>query len=90
MISELMTIVSTLRRSAMVASAQQLADLHGQAMASELVPLFESRLDRTKVDTAMDEDTYDYIREGAVLMLGTVARHIPPEDPKVGAVRGRM
>jgi len=71
-------------RADMVAAAQEIADAHGESMADALVPTLESFLDKSPQD--MDEETYDFIREGAVIMLGTVAAHIPASDPKVREV----
>lgn len=57
-----------------------LVDAHGAAMALELLPLFEGYLDNR---TAVDEANYDLVREGVVVCLGTLARHLVPDDPKV-------
>ena len=45
-----------------------------------MLQLFESYLDRKDVG---DEARYDKVREGAVVFLGTLARHLDPSDAKV-------
>lgn len=67
----------------MVTAAQEIADVHGKAMADELVPTLESFLARGAAAAGMDEETFDWVREGGIVMLGTVARHIDAEDQKV-------
>lgn len=46
---------------------------HGAELAAELLPLFEGYLDRKDVG---DEGLYDLIRQGGVVCLGTLARHL--------------
>ncbi len=47
-----------------------------------MLQLFEGYLER-KVLEDMDEAAYDHVREGAVVFLGTLARHLEPSGPKV-------
>ena len=50
-------------------------------MVAMLVPLLEAFL----AEPATTE-VHDRIRQGVVLYMGALAKHIPPEDPKVGQV----
>ena len=45
-----------------------------------MLQLFEGYLDRKDV---ADEARYDKVREGAIICLGTLARHLDPSDAKV-------
>ena len=53
---------------------------HGKSQFQPMLQLFESYLDRKDVG---DEARYDKVREGAVVFLGTLARHLDPSDAKV-------
>ena len=53
---------------------------HGRAAFQPMLQLFERYLDRKSV---RDEASYDKVREGAIVFLGTLARHLDPADPKV-------
>ena len=53
---------------------------HGKAAFQPMLQLFERYLDRKSVH---DEASYDKVREGAIVFLGTLARHLDPADPKV-------
>ena len=57
-------------------------DAHGGQHSAPMLALFERYLDGPAAAGA-DEDTYDRVREGLVVLLGTLARHLPPQDPKV-------
>lgn len=54
-------------------------------MWQTMLPLFESYLEsrERRKSADMSEDSYDRVREGAVVFLGTLARHLPKDDPKV-------
>lgn len=45
-----------------------------------MLQLFEGYLDKKDV---ADEARYDKVREGAIVFLGTLARHLDPSDSKV-------
>lgn len=57
-----------------------LVDAHGAANSVQMLPLFESYLEKQAVE---NEEVYDRIRQGAVVFLGTLARHMEPGSPKV-------
>jgi hypothetical protein len=56
-------------------------DAHGGQHSAPMLALFERYLDGPAAAGA-DEATYDRVREGLVVLLGTLARHLPPQDPK--------
>jgi hypothetical protein len=56
-------------------------DAHGGQHSAPMLALFERYLDG-RISAGTDEDTYDRVREGLVVLLGTLARHLPPQDPK--------
>ena len=56
-----------------MAAGIALVNAHGEELAAELLPLFEGYLDRKDVG---DEGMYDLIRQGGVVCLGTLARHL--------------
>ena len=64
-----------------------LVDAHGAAMSLQLLPQLEEGSSGAVAD--LDEATCDLVREGAVVMLGTLAKHLMPEDPKVSGCTPR-
>ncbi len=60
----------------------ELLNAHGKEGSQLMLPLLEGYLDK-KRRVAVDEETYDRVRTGAVVFLGTLARHLNPSDPKV-------
>ena len=61
-----------------------LVDAHGGQHSAPMLALFEQYLEGSAA-AGTDADTYDRVREGLVVLLGTLARHLPPQDPKVHA-----
>ncbi len=56
--------------------------MHGKEHFQTMLPLFEGYLDKA----SGDEGSYDAVRQGVVVFLGTLARHLDPTNPKVRAV----
>jgi hypothetical protein len=65
-------------------AGEAVVDSQGADHAQRLMPLFEGYLEQGGASAGMDEDRYDHVRQGAVVFLGTLARHLDPADPKVG------
>ena len=57
-----------------------LVNAHGKSQFQPMLQLFEGYLDKKDV---ADEARYDKVREGAIVFLGTLARHLDPSDSKV-------
>ena len=57
-----------------------LVNAHGKSQFQPMLQLFEGYLDKKDVG---DEARYDKVREGAIVFLGTLARHLDPSDAKV-------
>ena len=67
-----------------------LVSAHGGSKNKDaMLQLFEGYLER-KVLQDIGEEAYDRVREGAVIFLGTLARHLEPSGPKVCAFRRYM
>jgi hypothetical protein len=74
-------------RAAMVAAGVAVVGAAGGAQVGAMLPLFESYLEEGGggKGRGLGEDQLDLVREGAVVFLGTLARHLDPASPKVGA-----
>lgn len=57
-----------------------LVNAHGSSQFQPMLQLLEGYLDKKDV---ADEARYDKVREGAIVFLGTLARHLNPSDAKV-------
>ena len=73
-------------RSKMVAAGVAIVDAAGLPAAPTMLPLFESYLERKAASGGLSEEQYDYVRQGAVVFLGTLARHLDPGNPKVKSI----
>ncbi|GBG78816.1 hypothetical protein CBR_g28040 [Chara braunii] len=73
-------------RYRMVDAGVTIIDVHGKTNVGLLLPIFENYLDKK----AADEERYDLVREGVVVFMGALAKHMSPEDPKIGAIVERM
>lgn len=76
-------------RTDMVAAGVEIIDHVGADHSNMLVPLFESYLSNKKVGD-MQEEQYDLVREGVIVFLGRVAKHLPASDPKAREILHRL
>lgn len=53
---------------------------HGARSTSSMLNVFEGYLEAKDVE---DEESYDRVREGVVVFLGTLAQHLDPAEAKV-------
>ena len=58
-------------------------DLHGKDTVGE--PVFEDFLDQ-----APDNSSYDSVRQSVVILMGSLARHLDKDDPKVLPIIGKL
>lgn len=70
-------------REKLVSAGVQLVDIHGKGQIQELYSLLQSHLEKPPKASAAEEARQDKVREGAVLLLATMAKHLLPEDPKI-------
>ncbi|CAI5517990.1 unnamed protein product, partial [Closterium sp. Naga37s-1] len=73
-------------RRRMVEAGSAIINRHGKENVGLLLPIFENYLER-KAD---NEHSYDLVREGVVVFLGALAKHLAPEDPKVALILARL
>lgn len=59
-----------------------LVEKHGAEHTANMLSVFEGYLEARDV---ADEASYDRVREGVVIFLGTLAQHLDAQGPKVGA-----
>lgn len=62
----------------MLTGAVALIDTHGKETISKLLPIFEKFM-----DSAPKSGTFDSVRQSVVVMMGSLARHLDKEDPRV-------
>jgi HEAT repeat protein len=72
-------------RKAVLASALAAVDLHGKETVSSLLPTFEEFLDK-----APTSSNYDAVRQSVVILMGSLARHLDPSDPRVKPIVNRL
>lgn len=60
-------------------------DLFRQEEVSNLLPVFESFLDKAPTD-----QSYDAVRQSVVILMGSLARHLDKSDPKVKPIIGKL
>jgi len=72
-------------RKDMLDAAVVTIDLHGKETVTELLPVFEEFLDK-----APDNSSYDCVRQSVVILMGSLARHLERDDPKVRPIIGKL
>eukprot|EP00095_Tigriopus_kingsejongensis_P007819 maker-scaffold204_size260821-snap-gene-1.47 protein:Tk07819 transcript:maker-scaffold204_size260821-snap-gene-1.47-mRNA-1 annotation:"translational activator" len=65
-------------RSDMLNAAKKTIELHGKKTVEHLLPVFEDFLKK-----APSSKKYDDVRQAVVILMGLLARHLDPTDPKV-------
>eukprot|EP00958_Prasinococcus_capsulatus_P028649 scaffold7168_cov188-Prasinococcus_capsulatus_cf.AAC.1 len=66
----------------MVEAGVRLVDEQGKEHVGLLLPIFESFLDKK----GTEDEQYDVVREGVVVLLGSIAKHLQAGDPKISEV----
>ncbi|KAI3427088.1 hypothetical protein D9Q98_007027 [Chlorella vulgaris] len=77
-------------RDGMIAAGVAVVNAHGQENPEAMLPLFDAYLDKKAELAGLSESQYDNVRGGAVVFLGTLARHMNPQSPKVRAIVGTL
>lgn len=72
-------------RKAMLDAGLAALTAHGKDEVSNLLPVFESFLDKAPTD-----QTYDAVRQSVVILMGSLARHLDKSDPKVKPIIGKL
>ncbi|XP_041977566.1 eIF-2-alpha kinase activator GCN1 isoform X2 [Aricia agestis] len=72
-------------RADMLSAAMALVELHGASTLSSQLPVFEQFL-----DTAPKSGGFDAVRQSVVLLVGSLARHLPPGDARVRPIALRL
>lgn len=72
-------------RNQMLEAGCALVDLHGQKSMNLLLNIFEQFL-----DDAPDNSNNDTIRRSVVVLMGTLARHLDKDDPKVKPIVAKL
>ncbi|KAL3681502.1 hypothetical protein R1sor_024458 [Riccia sorocarpa] len=70
----------------MVEAGVAIIDKQGKDNVGLLLPIFENYLDKKSAD----EERYDLVREGVVIFLGALAKHLSKDDPKVSLILERL
>ncbi|TRY72261.1 hypothetical protein TCAL_11937 [Tigriopus californicus] len=65
-------------RSDMLSAAKKTIELHGKDSVDHLLPVFEDFLKK-----APSSEQYDDVRQAVVILMGLLAKHLEPTDPKV-------
>lgn len=67
-------------RKSMLKAAVNVVELHGKdgQAAAELLPVFEDFMDK-----APKSESFDNVRQSVVILMGSLAKHLDPGDPKV-------
>ena len=60
-------------------------NFHGRTQINVLLPLFEKFLQETP-----NVASFDTVRQNVVILMGTLAKHLDKEDPKVAPIIGKL
>ena len=69
----------------MLDAAVATIDLHGKETVGDLLPVFEDFLDNAPEDSSLD-----IVRQSVVILMGSLARHLDKDDPKVRPIIGKL
>ena len=74
-------------RSIVMEAGCALLNAHGQSCSENVIPILESYLSgNTKSVSLEDEHQYDLVREGVIVLYGTLASHLPKEDARITSI----
>uniref|UniRef100_W8CCK9 Translational activator GCN1 n=1 Tax=Ceratitis capitata TaxID=7213 RepID=W8CCK9_CERCA len=69
----------------MLAAALCIVDCHGKQTILNLLPVFEGFLDK-----APRSQSYDNVRQAVVILMGSLARHLEPDDIRIEPIVRRL
>lgn len=69
----------------MLAAALAIVEIHGKDTIVELLPVFETFLDK-----APKSQSFDNIRQAVVILMGSLARHLDKEDKRIEPIVRRL
>ncbi|XP_005190412.2 stalled ribosome sensor GCN1 [Musca domestica] len=69
----------------MLAAALTIVDIHGKDTIIDLLPVFEEFLDK-----APKSESFDNIRQAVVILMGSLARHLEKDDPRIEPIVRRL
>lgn len=72
-------------RNKMLEASIAALNFHGKNNINSLLPLFENFLQDAPKDA-----TYDSVRQNVVILMGTLAKHLDKDDPKVAPIIGKL
>ena len=78
-------IVSEVRQAILSAGAAVI-DLHGSTRLASLITMFEEHLGAP----VRAGESNDHVKEGLVILIGRISRHLEPRDPRIPAVIDRL
>ena len=79
-------------RSAMTTSGMRLVSQYGKEAAEEFLGIFETMLreaEKEEKSKALSEAEcllFDHQREGVIVFMGTIAKHMNPQNPKIPSI----
>ncbi|XP_063377694.1 stalled ribosome sensor GCN1 [Cydia fagiglandana] len=72
-------------RAEMLNAAMAIVELHGKETLGSQLPVFENFLDK-----APKSGGYDAVRQSVVLLVGSLARHLEPDDARIKPITLRL
>lgn len=76
-------------RQYMVSAGMALIDAYGATQAIALLPIFEGVLEAPAAP-GENLSSFDWRREGTVVLMGSTARHLDASDPKILSIMDRL
>ena len=74
-------------RSIVLEAGCALLNAHGQSCSENVLPVLESYLSGSAQSVALEnEHQYDLVREGVIVLYGTLASHLPKGDARVTSI----
>lgn len=72
-------------RKEMLTAALKLVDMHGKDTVAILLPIFENFMDKSSKSAQ-----YDAVKQAVVILMGSLARHLDKEDPRIKPIVLRL